>query len=178
MQNFTMTQTDLDAWNKPLKEISRKAAQSGPHRPWLRRVSELKLEMQRLVGDQATSPDGFEGILPRFKRNLTDAVTLRDDTKTAIGRAEKNLDELRKSGADSRHQRVLELTGFDFKNKYGEVVHHAGIIENLKAKLADVERRIETLKVAVESTQKRVDVELPRLQKELDEAIKREGLNQ
>jgi hypothetical protein len=177
MQNFTMTQAQLDAWNKPLKEISRKAAQAGPHRPWLRRGSEVKLDIQRLIAERKDTKEGIEGILPRFRRNLSEKIAHRDELKSAIKRVNEQIADSRKSGIDERSNRMLELLGYDFESKITKlIVHHDGTLDLLQAELAETERRIVVLTEAVRNTEKRVERELPKLKAELAEAIKREGL--
>jgi hypothetical protein len=177
MQNFTMTQAQLDAWNKPLQEVAEKVIAMNPHRPWFRRSSEIKLDIARWIAEPKDSKDGLEGTLPRFKRHLTEKIAHRDELKAAIKRVNEQVANMRKSGVDERSNRMLELLGYDFESKVTKLmVHHDGTLDLMRAELAETERRIETLIVAVASTKKRVDVELPKLKRELDEAIKREAL--
>jgi hypothetical protein len=177
MQNFTMTQADLDAWNKPLQEVAKKVIAMNPHRPWLRRSSEIKLDIQRWIAELKDTKEGLEGTLPRFRRYLTEKIAHRDEMKAAIKRVNEQIADMRKSGVDDRSNRMLELCGYDFESKVTKLmVHHDGTLDLLQAELAETERRIVTLTEAVRSTEKRVAVELPKLKRELDEAIKRESL--
>lgn len=177
MQNFEITQAELDEWNKPHHEAAKAVHALNPHVPWLRSSAEIKLDIDRLVLEKSKSVTGYEGLLPRFKRQLSEHLIAKQELRDALARTEKTIEELRKMGAGPRHPRLLELLGYDFYSKtYQCTQHRTGVLDQIREQLGAVELRIESLEAAVENTQKRVDRELPLLKKELADALKREKL--
>jgi hypothetical protein len=177
MQNFVMTQEELDAFNKPIIESAKKVHAQNPHVPWLRTSAEIKLDIFRLTGEKSKSPEGYEGLLPRFKRQLDAQHTAEVELKEALARTEKTIDELKKMGAGPRNQRLLELLGYDYFSKtYQCMQHRTGVLDQIREQLGALELRIESLEAAVENTEARVKRELPKLEAELKEAVKREKL--
>jgi hypothetical protein len=163
------------------KTLMQKAAQEthalNPAKPRERHSKEIRLEILRLTGDPAKDPNGMEGSLPRWKRQLSERRTHVDETKAAIKRTEQTIAELREAGAVIQHsQRLRELLGYEFRNKFNEVVAVPGVLDQLKTELSATEARIESLETAVKNTEAHVKRELPKLQEELKAALKRESL--
>jgi len=171
-----ITQPEIDAATERSQKVAREVAALNPAKPRERHSKEIKLDVARLIADPAKDANGLEGSLPRWKRLLSEKQNRRTELLEAIKRSEKQVEELRTMGADSRHPKIREIVGFDFRNKFNEVVHHDGIIENLKAQLAEVETRIPVLETAVKNTERFVRLELPKLEAELKAALKRESL--
>jgi DNA repair exonuclease SbcCD ATPase subunit len=171
------TEDDMRAFNAPLQEVAKAAAALNPPKPWLRTVSEIKLDIARWTAEAKDNREGFEGLLPKFKRQLTERLKAREELKAALTRTEGQIEGLRKAGAGPKYPRLLELLGYDFYSKtYQCMQHRTGVLDQIREQLATTELRIESLEEAVKNTQKRVDRELPKLKAELAEAIKREGL--
>lgn len=171
------TEEQMKAFNAPLQDAAKAVHALNPHVPWLRSVAEIRLEMDRLILEKAKSPEGYEGLLPKFKRQLGSQYTAKQELREALDRTERNIEGLKKMGAGPKHPRLLELLGYEFFSKvYQRMERRTGILDQIRDQLAATELRIESLEEAVRNTQARVDRELPKLKKELADALKRESL--
>src|SRR5579872_4270787 len=89
------TEDDMRAFNAPLQEVAKAAAALNPPKPWLRTVSEIKLDIARWTAEAKDNREGFEGLLPKFKRQLTEHLKAREELKAALTRTEGQIDGLR-----------------------------------------------------------------------------------
>lgn len=174
-----ITQPEIDTMTQQTQQTAKAVHALNPHKPWLRTSAEIKLDIARLTQEKSKDPNGLEGLLPQFKRQLAGNIAAREELEAALARTEKTIEDLKQMGAGPKHPRLLELTGYDFYSKtYQTMQHHAGTIEEIRSQLGAVELRIESLTEAVRNTEARVKRELPKLQAELKEALKREALGQ
>jgi hypothetical protein len=174
---IVVTQAELDSFNKAQQEITRRVHAMNPLKPRPRSSGEIKLDIQRLVGEARTNVNGDEGVLPRWKRLLAEKLTYRDETREAVKRTERTIAELKAAGIEGRDTRMRQLCGWTSRSKVTDApVYHQGVLDDLKQELTLLDDRIKSLRDAVENTQKRVDRELPALEAELKAARKAESL--
>jgi hypothetical protein len=174
---IVVTQEELDTFNKAQMVIVKRVHALNPLKPRPRSSDEIKLDIRRLVGEAATNVAGDEGVLPRWKRLLAEKQKFRDEARAAIKRTEQTITELRASGAGDRHQRIQQLIGYKYFSKtFQREEFVPGTLQDLQEELGKLEVCIVTLRTAVETTQKRVNKELPQLEAELRAALKAESL--
>jgi len=174
---FTSDHPATREFNQAVQAAAKAAQELNPAKPRERHSKEVKLEIQRLIADPAKDANGLEGSLPRWTRLLSEKRKHVDETKAAIKNTTKTAAELKEAGATVKHsQRLRELVGYEFKNKFNEVVYVNGVLDNLQTELTATEDRIESLEAAVKNTEAHVKRELPKLEAELKAALKRESL--
>jgi hypothetical protein len=174
---IVVTQEALDVFNRAQQEVTKRVHALNPLKPRPRSSDEIKLDIQRLVGEARTNVNGDEGVLPRWKRLLSEKLTYRDETREAVKRTEQIITELRAAGADDRHPRIQHLCGWTSRSKVTDApVYHHGVLDDLKQELTLLDDRIKSLRTAVNNTQARVDKELPGLKAELEAALRAESL--
>jgi hypothetical protein len=74
------------------------------------------------------------------------------------------------------HANLQRLTGYNFTDKSGMMVHHEGVLDVHTSYLVNLDVRIENLKEAVQNHQVHCDAIIPTLQAELAEAKRWEAL--
>jgi hypothetical protein len=170
-------QEELTAFNKAQQEITKRVHAMNPPRPRPRSSDEIKLDIQRLVGEARTNVNGDEGLLPRWTRLLAEKLKYRDETREAVKRTERTIAELKAAGIEDRDSRMRQLCGWTSRSKVTDApVYHPGVLDDLKQELELLEVRIRSLRTAVDQSQARVDRELPALEAELKAARKAESL--
>jgi len=178
-QNYPATfPVDNAASAKACIEAAQAAAKRNPPKQKSKSSVEIKNEIFKLVGELKDSREGLEGLLPKWTRKLAEANNTRAELVQSIERVETQVASLRNNGAPEHHPKLQALLGYDFFSKtFQRQEHRDGTLEIMQQELAGLDKRIATLKNAVETTKVRVDAELPGLKRELKAAVERESLD-
>jgi hypothetical protein len=157
-----VTQEQLDALNKPMHDISRKAhANDVPAR---RDEVTIQAEIDRLV----SARENAERQLTKFAGQFNTLTESLKRYKLALGYW---TDPKEKHNPVEARNALRELNGFNYYSKgYDRHEHQDGLIEATEKKLAETEKLVKRYSAAVENTERNLQEHGPRLKKELLDA--------
>lgn len=163
------TQQELDAHNKSLQEISRKAHAND--KPARRDEGTIKLDIDRLYDNH----EATKRAATRFKNELDYAKKKLEKYKLA---EEFWSDESQNHNPVEARQALQELRGGNrYSKAYDRVEHVDGLIESTEAKIADLSKRHTTFAAAEENEEKTLKKRIPELKKELADARSRSSMS-